>query len=57
MYLTHVQTIYNNLGYINLNRGNDLMGISILAKAEKLGEVLLEYIQRNKYQLIHDFKE
>jgi hypothetical protein len=40
--LNYVQIIYNQLGFLAINRDEDLLGIGILAKAERLALVLLE---------------
>lgn len=41
MFLNYVQIIYNHLGYLAINRDDNELGLSTLAKAEALGQILL----------------
>lgn len=40
-YLSYVQNIYNQLGYLKLNQEENAEGLSILTKAERLGQILM----------------
>lgn len=57
-YLGYVQQIYNHLGFLELNKENNEKGMSILVKAEKLGEELKEYLEEtkedSKFRYVHE---
>lgn len=44
-YLNYIQALYNYLGFLAVNRDENTLGISVLAKAERLG---LELLQRSE---------